>query len=329
MPRHAQQRTFLVKVLKTVLTILAIVCWLAALLFCSVAFSLISKNFAAFLVGMLIAVLPCSLVGWLFWYLSRKIGHKASDGMAGATEIRAKGLRPQNQPIVVSDFTWQAEASGAARQPSIRPIVQSVQSDERPEIQPVECLGIKTAAQRTVQASTQRGDEAMLTSIIQTPNDDGPYCLDPGFVAAAKTADCAVIDTETTGSGKPPRLLDIGVVLIENARVTATFSQLVNPEVSNTFGAAAINHITQDMLVGQPSPGQVLAPVLDAIRSLPLMGHNLSYDIGIINNEAGLAGLSGLRPPRTVDTMDLSKVMFPGDKVSHTLESLLDRLGVE
>ncbi|MDF7641507.1 3'-5' exonuclease [Bifidobacterium sp. ESL0784] len=164
--------------------------------------------------------------------------------------------------------------------------------------------------------------------IESTHQDTVRYILDTEFITAARTADCAVIDTETTGFGLNPRLLDIGVVLIENDQVTATLSQLVNPEVPIDAGAAAVNHITREMLDGQPTPGETLPAILESIRTLPLMGHNLDYDIRIINNEAALVDVPGLKPQQVCDTRELSEEMFPGPSVSHTLESLLDRLGV-
>lgn len=157
----------------------------------------------------------------------------------------------------------------------------------------------------------------------------GVYELSNDFIGAAATADLVVLDTETTGFVDSPRLLDVGVVLIENDEIMATLSQLVNPHVPNDAGAEAINHITQEMLDGQPTPDEALPAILDVIRTLPLMGHNLGYDIRIINNEAALAGVPGLDPQEVYDTQKLSQEMFPGCGVSHTLESLLDRLGVD
>ncbi|WEV42649.1 3'-5' exonuclease [Bifidobacterium sp. ESL0682] len=154
------------------------------------------------------------------------------------------------------------------------------------------------------------------------------YNLDKKFTVAARTAVCAVIDTETTGFGGTSRLLDIGIVLIDrDYRIMATLTQLVNPHTPSDPGAEAVNHITLDMLENQPTPDQVLPQILDAIRTLPLIGHNLSYDIDVINREAAIAGIQGLEPQQICDTMELSMEMFPESR-HHALQDVLNRLHI-
>ncbi|WEV52390.1 3'-5' exonuclease [Bifidobacterium sp. ESL0704] len=290
---HSKKSSPLFSAFKIVLKILAIICWVIALFFCIVSFALISENVPAFLVGLLIFSLPCAFIGCVLWHFS---SDKKKKNRTGITEKQYD--RQQSEKIIGNTADSSKESS------------------------------VLNQIQRSDNQSMQSKGKAMVMPRADTLNNQVNYQVDSTFIDAAKTADCAVVDTETTGLGKGSRLLDIGIVLIENERITATFSQLTNPGTANTSGAAAVNHITQDMLYGQPAPSQVLVPVLEAIKGLPLMGHNLAYDISIINNEANLAGIAKLQPSQIYDTMDLSKEMFP-DASSHTLASLLDRLGVK
>jgi DNA polymerase III epsilon subunit-like protein len=148
------------------------------------------------------------------------------------------------------------------------------------------------------------------------------------FRKAARVADMAVIDVETTGFGNSSEIIDIGVALVRDEKVLATYSQLVKPnQLIGTF----INNLTgisNDQLASQPFISQVLPGLLDEIRVLPLMGHNVGFDIRMLNAAAEFIGIPGLEPSGIIDTKDLSIDRFPGAS-SHTLEDLIERVGID
>ncbi|KFI39826.1 DNA polymerase III domain protein [Bifidobacterium actinocoloniiforme DSM 22766] len=148
-----------------------------------------------------------------------------------------------------------------------------------------------------------------------------------GFSHAAKNADYAVIDTETTGLHKGKEIIDIGVMLVQNGKVTATYSQLIRPQTMVSAAIVSLTGITNEMLAQAPVASQVLPPLLDAIRHLPIMGHNISFDINLINSTAESLGIKPLEAPRIVDTMTIGKHVFP-NAANLTLETLLDLLGI-
>lgn len=149
-----------------------------------------------------------------------------------------------------------------------------------------------------------------------------------GFLHASRNADYAVIDTETTGLHRGKEIIDIGVLLVRDGKVTATYSQLIRPQTMVSAGITSLTGITNEMLEHAPTASQVLPPLLDAIRHLPIMGHNIGFDLDIINSTAESLGVKPLEAPGIVDTMTIGRHVFP-DASNLTLETLLDLLGIE
>ena len=65
-------------------------------------------------------------------------------------------------------------------------------------------------------------------------------------------------DVETTGlSPISDRIVEIGAVVFQNGTVQRVFSSLVNPGISISQSASAVNHITNSMLNSAPSEKEV------------------------------------------------------------------------
>jgi len=64
----------------------------------------------------------------------------------------------------------------------------------------------------------------------------------------------ACVDTETTGASAAfgHKIIEIGIVRIENGREVARYEQLIDPKRRITAGVTAFTGITQAMVNGQP-----------------------------------------------------------------------------
>lgn len=176
----------------------------------------------------------------------------------------------------------------------------------------------------------QQSDAHVIGADIVTAqsNSSTVESLDQNFIAAARIADMAVIDVETTGlSTQNDEIIDIGVALVLEKKIIATYSHLVRPRRSLSTFITNLTGITDGDLSDQPYISEVLAPILDEIRVLPILGHNVSFDISMIDAAAARMGIPGLEPSYVVDTLDLSSEFFPL-AASHTLEDLIERLGI-
>ena len=71
-------------------------------------------------------------------------------------------------------------------------------------------------------------------------------------------------DVETTGlSPISDRIVEIGATIFQNGIVQRVFSSLVNPGISISQSASAVNHITNSMLNSAPSEKEVYSQLVD------------------------------------------------------------------
>ena len=147
------------------------------------------------------------------------------------------------------------------------------------------------------------------------------------FVAAAGNADAIVFDTETTGIGNNARIIEIGALLIGDDNTPIyEYDQLIQPHAKLSAGITELTGITDSDLADQPDAGFVIPQFLTAIRPLLLIGHNVSFDIRMLNIEGGLLGCREVSNDY-LDTMTISHRMFP-NAPSRSLQEVMRLLGI-
>jgi DNA polymerase III subunit epsilon len=142
-----------------------------------------------------------------------------------------------------------------------------------------------------------------------------------------------VLDTETTGLEwqNGDRLIEIGCVeLVARKRTGRQLHCYVNPERDVPEGAVAVHGITTDFLADKPKFRDVAAEFIDFVRDAELVIHNAAFDVGFLDNELGIVGMSPLRditsgPP--IDTVRMARDMFPGKRAN--LDALCERFGID
>jgi DNA polymerase III epsilon subunit family exonuclease len=138
-------------------------------------------------------------------------------------------------------------------------------------------------------------------------------------------------DTETTGLYPvASRLIEIGAVRFNlDGEEISVFEQLIDPGMSIPPDAQAVNHITDDMVSGQPEVDQVLPAFLDFLgdTSNILIAHNAGFDMGFISVDLARMGLP-LPRHIVLDTVRLARSLVPG-LPSYSLHALMIMLGIE
>jgi DNA polymerase-3 subunit epsilon/CBS domain-containing protein len=138
------------------------------------------------------------------------------------------------------------------------------------------------------------------------------------------------VDTETTG------LDPVSARLVEVAAIRASGGNLepepplvarVNPGVPIPAASTAIHHISDEMIAGAPSAGQVLPRLQTQIAGRLLVGHAVGFDLAVLANEARRSGI-GWRKPRSLCVRTLAMIAMP-DLASHSLDGLAQWLGIE
>lgn len=146
------------------------------------------------------------------------------------------------------------------------------------------------------------------------------------FVAAAGNADAIVFDTETTGIGNNARIIEIGALLIGDGTPIFEYDQLIQPPAGLPAGITELTGITDSDLADQPDAGFVIPQFLTAIRPLLFIGHNVSFDIRMLNIEGGLLGCREVSNDY-LDTMTISHRMFP-NAPNRSLQEVMRLLGI-
>ena len=147
------------------------------------------------------------------------------------------------------------------------------------------------------------------------------------FSMNAAIADAVVIDTETINSPFGMRVIDIGAILVRNDVPICEWEQLISPECEVPLSSTLLTGITEESLASQPGAEKVVPEFIAAISNLTVIGHNVSYDISALNNEASRLGIAGLDVP-CIDTMSLAREKFP-DAPSVSLQETMRLLGLQ
>ena len=139
-----------------------------------------------------------------------------------------------------------------------------------------------------------------------------------------------VLDTETTGL-KPEeghRIVEIGAVeLINHIPSGRTFHSYFDPERDMPADAQNVHGLSTEFLRGKPSFAGQAAELLAFIADSQLIIHNAPFDLGFLNNELRLVGLTPLLPKRVLDTLLLARQRHPMGP--NSLDALCKRYGID
>ena len=133
-------------------------------------------------------------------------------------------------------------------------------------------------------------------------------------------------DLETTGlSPKSDRILEIGAVRYDRAlRPIGELQVVVDPQMPIPLAIQRLVGLTDDDVIGAPSPGEACAAQLDAFcGDAALIAHGGTFDLLFLR--ALLSEDFGSR--LIYDTLDLARILLPTYE-SHSLPLLSRRLGI-
>lgn len=93
-----------------------------------------------------------------------------------------------------------------------------------------------------------------------------------------------VLDLETTGLSKHyHKITEIGAVKVRDNKIIERFEQLVNPEVLIPSFITGLTGIDNEMVKDMPTIGEVLPSFIDFVGNDIIVGHNIGFDYGFIN----------------------------------------------
>ncbi|MGB0723503.1 MAG: PolC-type DNA polymerase III, partial [Gammaproteobacteria bacterium] len=137
-----------------------------------------------------------------------------------------------------------------------------------------------------------------------------------------------VFDTETTGlDTSSDQIISIGGLRVVNGRPlqNEVFEQLIDPGKPISRESIAVHGISEDMVRGKPDLTVVLPEFHRFAEDTVLVGHNVAFDMSILQRVQGEAGVSFDAP--VLDTLLLSAVVYP-ERGEHSLEKIAERFGI-
>jgi DNA polymerase III epsilon subunit family exonuclease len=145
------------------------------------------------------------------------------------------------------------------------------------------------------------------------------------FVDAMKDGrELVVLDVETTGTDpKLGDLVEIAAVKVKGGSVTDRWSTLVNP------GRPIVGHqmhgLTDADVKDAPSPAEAVGKALDFIGDALVVGHNVGFDLGFLEEALPAARFE---PGRYLDTLTLAREGYP-EVGAYKLDTLSAFFGVD
>lgn len=120
-----------------------------------------------------------------------------------------------------------------------------------------------------------------------------------------------VFDVETTGlSPARDKIIEFAAILFEEGKRTKTLTFLCNPGHDISQEIENLTGITNEMLTGKDVFADYADEVLEFIGALPIVGHNLSFDMAFLKNEMRRCGKTDKFTNTLYDTLLLSRAFY-------------------
>ncbi|MGM5693702.1 bifunctional DnaQ family exonuclease/ATP-dependent helicase [Streptococcus suis] len=119
----------------------------------------------------------------------------------------------------------------------------------------------------------------------------------------------AVVDLEATGTGTDAKIIQIGIVLVENGEIIDSYATDINPYELLDDHIKNLTGITDQQLSQAPDFGQVASTIYDMIGDAIFVAHNVKFDANLLAEALFFEGYELLTP--RVDTVELSQLFFP------------------
>lgn len=135
-------------------------------------------------------------------------------------------------------------------------------------------------------------------------------------------------DTETTGlNSENCRIIEIGAVKFNYNGIVDSFNSLINPLQSIPYECSMINHITDKMVINEPTIDKVLPNFIEFLSDSTIIGHNVNFDLRFLKAEMERLNKKPLEN-WVVDTLSLCRWAHP-DWGKYNQPLIAQRMGIE
>ena len=118
-----------------------------------------------------------------------------------------------------------------------------------------------------------------------------------------------VVDLEATSTGSKAKIIQVGIVVIEDGKIVDHYTTDVNPHEPLDAHIKELTGLTDQRLAQAPDFSQVAREIFDLVEDGIFVAHNVQFDANLLAENLFFEGYE-LRNPR-VDTVELAQVFFP------------------
>ncbi|WP_156289214.1 ATP-dependent DNA helicase DinG [Oceanobacillus salinisoli] len=138
-----------------------------------------------------------------------------------------------------------------------------------------------------------------------------------------------VIDLETTGHSpvNDDKIIEVGIVVIENDQIVDTKSTFFNPDKSIPPFISNLTGISDVDVKNAPFFHEKADEIINIFENSYLVAHNVPFDLGFLNAELKKNGRDPLKNP-VIDTVELARILFPKSP-GYKLRQLAEFLHIE
>ncbi|MDU3325271.1 MAG: exonuclease domain-containing protein, partial [Streptococcus sp.] len=135
-----------------------------------------------------------------------------------------------------------------------------------------------------------------------------------------------VVDLEATSTGSKAKIIQVGIVVIENGDIIDQYATDVNPHEPLDSHIKELTGLTDQRLAAAPEFSQVAGKIFELVKDGIFVAHNVQFDANLLAEFLFFEGYE-LRTPR-VDTVELAQVLYPQFE-KYNLGILCQELGIE
>lgn len=136
----------------------------------------------------------------------------------------------------------------------------------------------------------------------------------------------AIVDLEATSAGNNAKIIQVGIVIVENGEITQSYETDVNPHERLDEHIKQLTGLTDARLRKAPEFAQVAKEIFELINDAVFVAHNVRFDANLLAEALFWEGFE-LTTPR-IDTVELSQIFYPTLE-RYNLGALAFELGIE
>lgn len=133
----------------------------------------------------------------------------------------------------------------------------------------------------------------------------------------------AFVDVETTGtSARYGRIIEIGIVRVENNEITSVYNTLIDPQTSLPPEIELLTGITRHDLENQPTFRSIAREIMEILADCTFVAHNVRFDYSFLKHEFLREQIA--YSAKHFCTVRLSRALFPEEN-RHNLDAIIQR----